>query len=82
MTQPDVDPRELLKSYYPLEGAVAPLAELLRVEPRLAEDVVALAMVMGIHAAERRAAYTAEINPWNPFGPSPRQTGIVTDITA
>ena len=55
------DPRELIKQqYYPLEGAIAPLAELLRINPRMADEIICLAMVMGIHAEERRKKISME----------------------
>lgn len=54
MTQ-DLDPRELIKQrYYPLEGAIAPLAELIRINPQLIEEIISLAMVMGIHTGQQR----------------------------
>lgn len=56
MSEPEQDPRDLIRRYYPLEGAIAPLVELVKVQPAIAEQVIALAMVMGIHAEARRAA--------------------------
>ena len=46
-------PHELIRRYYPLEGCVAPLAEIIRTQPAVAEAVIELAMVLGIHAQER-----------------------------
>lgn len=72
-------PHELLRAYYPLQGAVAPLAEILRVHPTVAEAVIELAMVMGIHAAERvfgddqrRALLLAEMS----YGQTPKQRHV------
>ncbi len=50
----DQDPRELIRRYYPLEGAITPLVEIARVQPSVLEQVIALAMVLGIHAAEQQ----------------------------
>ena len=51
----DLDPRALIKRRYAqLEGLINPLAELVRVNPMLIEEVIYLALVMGIHAEEDR----------------------------
>lgn len=55
MTTPDdLLPRDLLRQYPPLEEALRSLADLMYVNRSrwVAEEIVALAMVMGIHAAE------------------------------
>lgn len=47
-------PREYLRIYHShLDAAVQPLVDLLRVNPGLAEHVVALALVMGVHEEAR-----------------------------
>jgi hypothetical protein len=47
-------PRELITSFYPLEGAVGPLVELARINPQILQEVIELAMVLGIYAEQRR----------------------------
>lgn len=55
MMPDDFAPRELIRQRYALEGNIAPLAELLKLNPYLADEIIVLAMVLGIHAEERRA---------------------------
>lgn len=53
----DLDPRQLiLREYSMLEGAVEPLAQLLKVNPQLAGEIIRLAMVLGIRAEEHHEA--------------------------
>lgn len=47
-----MDPAELIRRYGVLQEAVTPLATLAKVSPSMLEDVIRLAMAMGIHAAE------------------------------
>lgn len=56
-----VDPAELIRSYGVLREAVTPLATLAKVSPTMLEEVIRLAMAMGIHAAERRAKQEEKI---------------------
>jgi hypothetical protein len=52
-TENDTTPSELMKLSYPTASAcISPLAELARVSPSLLEEVLALAMMIGIRAAE------------------------------
>lgn len=51
-------PRELLRRYYPLSDAVRALAVLAEVNGgKVLEDVIELAMVMAIHAEQRRVEF-------------------------
>ena len=52
MTDEELTPADLIRSYGVLRGAVTPLAVLAKTSPRLLEDIITLAMAMGIHAAE------------------------------
>lgn len=63
MNEPDddLDPRQLILQHYgSLEGAVSPLAQLMKVNPRLAEEIIRFAMVCGIHAEQTRVALDAQ----------------------
>jgi hypothetical protein len=51
----DRTPIELIRIYGTLKESARPLADLVRVNPGLAEEIIALAMVMGIHAGEKEA---------------------------
>lgn len=58
----DLDPRQLiLREYSMLEGAVEPLAQLLKVNPQLAGEIIRLAMVLGIRAEEHHEANARRI---------------------
>lgn len=50
----DPDPRALIRQYPPLGDAIGALRTLAEVNPGLLDDILALAMVMGIHAAETK----------------------------
>lgn len=55
MEKVGLEPKELLLQYPSgLRGSINALAELVKVNPWLAEEVIALAMVMGIYGAERK----------------------------
>lgn len=54
MNDIEMTPHDLLKEYYPLEGVVAPLAQLIKTNPMLIEGILELAMATAIHAAWRR----------------------------
>jgi hypothetical protein len=54
MPDDEKTPIELLGEYPPLREAIGPLLILLQINWNLATDILALAMVMGIHAAETR----------------------------
>ena len=45
------DPKELIRIHYPLQGVVAPLTELIKVNPAMTEQLVEFALVCGIRAA-------------------------------
>lgn len=47
-------PGSLIRQYPPLGDAIGPLRTLAEVNPGLLDDILALAMVMGIHAAESK----------------------------
>lgn len=44
------DPRSLIRQYPPLGDAIGALRTLAEINPGLLDDILALAMVMGIHA--------------------------------
>lgn len=52
----DATPRDFLRRFGPLREAVSPLADLARLQPEMLTEIIELAMVMGVHAQERKAA--------------------------
>lgn len=56
MTTPDdITPHELLKSTYPIAArCVSSLVELCKVNPSVVEEVIELAIMIGINAAHNR----------------------------
>jgi hypothetical protein len=61
VTEDTPSPSDLIRRYGALYEAVAPLATLARVSPGMLEDVIALAMAMGIYAGERKAEENRKI---------------------
>jgi hypothetical protein len=57
-------PHELIRQYGRLSDAVAPLAQLATLSPRMLDEVIELAMAMGIHAAETHAAERSHLPYW------------------
>jgi hypothetical protein len=59
----ETDPERFLLQYEPLREAVRPLAELIRLNPGVTEETIRLAMVMAIHAAQRKFKYVEAPQP-------------------
>lgn len=57
MIDGEIIPHDLIKIYYlDAKDSVSPLVNLIKVNPQLTQDVVELAIVIGIKAAMRRIA--------------------------
>lgn len=59
----ELTPHELIQDCYPVARAcISPLKEIVKVNPELAEEVIELAIVIGINSAWKRADWDVKRN--------------------